>query len=320
MNTIPLTFNQRQIKRTVLGGTERARLDRKWPISVVLLNRGASHYRSHVFDALTKIGFESVISMEVSSGGYDIENFATMYPSIKFVVPQEKVTIGELINIGVAESPSEYILVLWNDISLSQTAFSPKMLENLLDTSFCIVPTLCNSKLQTLPIQMKPVSEKNSFRVLPSSHFRDGTKTLYSFDYVGLYNREKFIHLGGFDYTIENSYWQNLDLFVRSWLWGESTRISSLLRLQYEDDVQEEDITPDLSYLRFFLKNIAPQFELDHALIPFKKCMSYLSRSPSGLIKSFKYFKDAQNWVKNNQYRFKHDIKYLVEMWESEEK
>ena len=56
MNTIPLIFNQRQIQRTVIGGSEFvAPLEQCLPVSIVIINRGARQYRSQIFQRLQLI-------------------------------------------------------------------------------------------------------------------------------------------------------------------------------------------------------------------------------------------------------------------------
>ena len=62
MNSIPLIFNERQIKRTSLGGV----VDKdgaKMPVSAVLLSRGGNHYRIKMLNVLLQCGFESIISI-----------------------------------------------------------------------------------------------------------------------------------------------------------------------------------------------------------------------------------------------------------------
>ena len=51
MNSIPSIFNERQVKRTILGGSVTAR-NVRIPISVILLNRCGSHYRARIIDNL----------------------------------------------------------------------------------------------------------------------------------------------------------------------------------------------------------------------------------------------------------------------------
>ena len=65
--------------------------------------------------------------------------------------------------------------------------------------------------MENLPVQMVPALKGSSFQVEPMPCFRDSLPTVYPFDFTGIYNRDKFIRMGGFDHAIANPYWQNLD-------------------------------------------------------------------------------------------------------------
>ena len=49
--------------------------------------------------------------------------------------------------------------------------------------------------------------EKKHFAVKESFVVNDGMNTLFSADNIALYNRKKFIQLGGFDYSIKSKYY-----------------------------------------------------------------------------------------------------------------
>ena len=62
MNSIPTTFNEHEIARTVIGGYPNTRPD-SLNISVVLLNDSGSHFKNHVFENLLECNFESIVSI-----------------------------------------------------------------------------------------------------------------------------------------------------------------------------------------------------------------------------------------------------------------
>ena len=75
MNTIPLTFNERQLHRTVLSGNESVPVV-KLPLGVLLLNTGSGGlYRVKLLENLIKNGFSSIVSVEKSSenGHFDLD-------------------------------------------------------------------------------------------------------------------------------------------------------------------------------------------------------------------------------------------------------
>ena len=315
MNTIPLTFNEKQIERTILGGTEKNPYA-SHPVSVVVLTREISHYKNQIFESLMKNGFESIISVEHHTDNYSIDELSRTYPCVKFIIPHEKISTGEKINISMSETESPYVLILWDDIKTRVNMFSDLLLNRLHESNaVCLSPVLLNDQMQNILVKMKPFIKKASFSVIPGQVLYDSTPTLYNFDFIGIYNREKFIQLGGFDYTITSSYWQNLDFCMRSWLWGEKIICSPLFRLSYEDTSPVEDSTIDISYLRFYLKNLLPLFKNDYAYIPVSSFLGFARRA-SSLFNSFSLFKSARSWVETNKYRFKTDASALISQWD----
>ena len=111
MNTIPLIFNERQIDRTVLGGS-RINANAKMNISVIMLNSSGSQFRIQTIEKLLNCGFKSIVSFEPDSDNFNIEDISHRFPDVKFVIPLEKVSTGDLINMGMSEVDSEYVLVI----------------------------------------------------------------------------------------------------------------------------------------------------------------------------------------------------------------
>ena len=104
MNTIPTIFNERKVAHTIVGGTIKKSDEVIPPFTVILLNRGGRYYRSAVFQNLENAGFNSVISIEMSNEPYDIENLSIRFPCVKFLVPLDQVTVGEMINTEIGRA------------------------------------------------------------------------------------------------------------------------------------------------------------------------------------------------------------------------
>ncbi|MCQ2596834.1 MAG: hypothetical protein MJ181_03215 [Treponema sp.] len=316
MNTIPLTFNEHQINRTILGG-KTAVPENAMNVSVILLNRTGSQFKVKIFEELIKCNFASIVSIEPDTGNYNIEEIARRYPAVKFIIPHENVSDGEIINIAMAEITSEYALVLKDDLYIPSGVLLPHLAEKLTaKNSICIAPRLVDMKRNSLPIRKSPSSEKMHFVLDSLTQVQDGISTVFPFDYVGLYNRQKFIELGGFDYSMKSPYWQLLDFGLRAWLWGEKITITTALQLSYNvSEPPIEDATPNLDSLRFYLKNELPKYKLDHAMIRKSAFGRFWRHSGCGLMEAKKQFNDARSWVELNQYKFKMDLQTLIETW-----
>ena len=318
MNTIPTTFDEHQITRTIIGGKPNGNPD-VLNISVILLNNSGSHFKINVYKNLLECKFESIISIEHDPNNSTIDDISKKMPEIKFIIPQEETTNGELINLAMAEIKSDYVLVLKDSLALSTLRLNSNAFQRLVERKqYCYVPRIFVDKNQVLPINMIPHVQKGMLKIESVSNMLDNTPTLYPYDFLGLYNRQKFIQLGGFDYTIESPYWQNLDLALRAWLWGENIRITTTFGLSYLENAPVEDATSNLSQFRFYLKNLAPQFKLDHGEIPVSTLFRMIPRSACGLVETINQFKDARRWVEMNQYRFKTDTSNLILNWGSE--
>lgn len=314
MNSIPLTFSEHQIVRTILGGRENTDPN-ALNLSVILLNNSGSHFKLHVFENLLECNFKQIISVEHNSSNFT-DDVSKKYPMIKFIVPQEETTDGELINIAMSEITSDYVLVIRDSLYIPSGFILPHLAERLTkDGIYCIVPRLFDEKKNSIACTFNPSAENTHFKVESSVGMTDGMKTLYPFDYIAIYNREKFIQLGGFDWTIKSPYWQNLDLALRSWLWGEETRLTSLLQFTYISEPPIEDRSWNLDYLRYYLKNELPKIKMEQGYIKKSSFIIFLNRSSCGFLEARRQFKEAKNWVFKNKFRYKMDLQTFVENW-----
>ncbi|MFA6506854.1 MAG: hypothetical protein WCT14_12170 [Treponemataceae bacterium] len=317
MNTIPTIFNQRRATYTVVGGNRRAA---STGLSAILLNRGGRYLRRNVFEELEKAGFDLVVSVEGPHESFDLEELSIRFPSVKFLKLQESVGPGESINLAVDELSCDRFIVLWNDLRIVHGVSPVRTVERLVAEPFlCMVPTLQNGRFETLPTLKAPAFFRGSVKTLSFAPTREGTPSLYPFDYVGIYDRDRFVRLGGFDPTIVSPFWQLLDFGFRSQLWGESIRCTTSFRLRYEGDLPTEDSTVDDGYKSFYLKNLAPSFRGDQANLPYRRFFSYLRRAGVGPFDAWKEYAEARRWVAVNRYRFVCDARRVTELWENPE-
>lgn len=321
MNTIPSTFNEKQIQHTIIGCTNESIKTPKGkiPLSVILLSLSGSTFRTSNLESLYALGFTDIISVELPSQNYNLYDFSKKFPSVKFIVPHQTITTGDMINLAMQEASNSKVLIMWDTMHISTKVLSERLVERLLDESVaCFVPFLFTNQMQNLPAKNVPFIDKGIFSVNAFTVCPDNCKTLYPFDFVGVYDKAKFLKLGGFDYTITSSYWQLLDFALRTWLWGEKILVCANLRLNYEGEVPAEVTTSDVSYLRFFLKNLCHKFDKDHAYIPKKEFFPYMSRANLGFTTALKTFRQARSWVLKNQYNIKMDAKSFIENWENQ--
>jgi hypothetical protein len=329
MNTIPTTFNQDFPPYTVVGGRESANTT---GLSVVLLNRGGRYARRGLFHDLEKTGFDTVVSVEPEPAHYDLDELSARFPFVRFLLPHKRISLGEQINLAVSELDSPLFFVLWNDLKMIAGGTAQRMAERLTRPAenngngkgksqfmrLCTVPVIQNPHLDTLPTVIAPVIRQKKIQTRFLNPSGEGLLSLYPFDGVGIYDRESFIKLGGFDGTIKNSFWQLMDFGFRAYLWGEEISLSQTLKFSYEAAIPAEDNSAGNDYSRFYLKNLAPVFRNDCAYLPVRRFPGFLFKSKNGIFGAWDDFSESRRWVNTNSFRWRCNPKTIASHWNME--
>lgn len=315
MNTTPSIFNEKQLNCVILGGRHPDQ-EPLLKVAAILLNSGNRHKREQILQSLTACRFEKIISIENDSKNYNLEDFAQAFPHVKFIIPLDHANDGDLVNLAVSEAASEHFVVLRDTMNITPSILTATLSEKLSSQDvFCITPRVFSRTGQAIPVLFAPSAKRAKLKIDSSAKVLDGLPTLYPFNLIGYYDTRRFMALGGFDGKIKNPYWQNLDLAFRAWLWGERIQLSTTFTVAFADEIVAFDSTPDLSQLRFFLKNMAPVFKKERAEIPFAKFWGYAWHSSCGFFESLRQFKAARSWVRENRCRFKMDAYKLISEW-----
>ncbi|MFP4267678.1 MAG: hypothetical protein ACLFQW_06745 [Spirochaetaceae bacterium] len=320
MNTTPSTSEEFSDPYTIVGGE---RTDRKMQtpplLSLLLLNRGGKPFRREYFRELDQLGDLEIISIEPGRGTYDVEALSRKFPKIRFLLLRTQLTRGEQINLGIKEAAGRYVFVFWNDMKVV-SPLTVSLLKRLHNSErLCTVPIIQNTRMETVPSIMVPAFYKKTIKVIPMVPQQTDIKTLFPFDYCGLYHRERFLSTGGYDRQITNPYWQKVDFGFRSHMWGESIKCDTSFRVRYLAEQTPEDTTADVSYKLFFLKNLTIRFGGDSGILPLSRLFPYYLRSGSGLISAIRDFFSVRRWVKDNRYRFVKDARSVTDLWEESE-
>ena len=327
MSTIPTIFNEKVASYTAVGGKERSASS---GISLVILNRPGFSRRSF-FQEIEKTGFDNVISIESSSPHYDIEELSGRFPFVRFILPENELNLGQQINLAASEVESPLFYVYRSDMKVVAGGTAKIMAERLSvnedekSTGFkrlCTIPLILNSNYEILPTLVAPMTEKRKIRTAffepqtEDSRLKGIGISLYPFDGIGIYDRQRFIQLGGYDETLKNIHWQLMDFGFRAFLWGEEIAFNVQFKLSYDGEMPSEDQTVEESYKRFYLKNLAPVFRNDYAHLPFYKFPRFFSITGNDLFSSWEEFRQTRNWVKKNKYRFKSDAGSVTNRWD----
>jgi hypothetical protein len=283
-----------------------------------------------LFYDLEKTGFDTIVSIEPSPAHYDIEELSSRFPFVSFVLPQQTISLGEQINLAVSELDTALFIVLWNDLKIIAGGTSRRMAERLVCPDdgdrengeknqfrrLCTVPVIQTSRFDTLPTLRIPELRRNKILTMPLYPASEGIQTLYPFDGVGIYDRDRFIRLGGFDGTLKSSYWQLMDFGFRAYLWGEEISSTQTLKLSYDSAAPSENNTINNDYNRFYLKNLAPVFRGDCASLPLLRFPGFLLRSSEDIFAAWEDFTESRHWVNTNSFRWYCNPKDLVNRWD----
>jgi hypothetical protein len=295
-------------------------------MSAVLLSRGKGD-RERLYQGLARAGFEQVLSIEERDPDSDISYWAAAYPFVRFILLNEPLPAGSQINLAAAELKGEYFFVLRKDCSLEPKAGTAveikaerivamvKEADNL-----CAVPLMFGRGGTALPVQ--PLIEFSSGilrtrMAVPGG----GSWNLFPFEGIGIYNREIFVRLGGFDNSITDEYWQLMDFGLRAHTWGERIRSidgdddDNAVRIRRGAGLTKYAVFIGESYRRFYLKNLSPVYRLDAAYLPLRRFPFFLVKSGVSIPDAWDEFLMARAWVSQNAYRWKCDVHTLIKNW-----
>ncbi|MDR2510336.1 MAG: hypothetical protein LBC77_06805 [Spirochaetaceae bacterium] len=323
---------------TVVGGMERAAAS---GLSAFILNRGARYPRRRTFNELIKAGFDYIVSVETGASHYEINELSAAFPSVRFIILSDQVSIGQRINICVEELKSPLFFVLWNDLKLLYNCNAAKIAERLLLPAneigrgvsgknwyrrLCTAPVFQTTQFEQLPSAIAPILKKHAVETASFAAAKEDAPTLYPFQAVGVYDRQRFITIGGFDPLITNSYWQMLDFGLRAWLWGEEIRCTHHIHLCSDEIPALDEAVVDGGFYRFFLKNLLPVLRNAgtkdmYAHIPLKMLLRCLLQCNIPFEKSpFKHklalFFEARQWVREHRENWKQSAETLIRNWE----
>jgi hypothetical protein len=349
MNTTPSTFNKNIAGYTTIGGRER-----KSPavnaeggtvdttgggnivgnsagihtdMCAVILNRHGQNPHRSFFQELEKTGFDNVISIESSSPNYNIEELSQRFPFVRFIIPEKEINLGEQINLAASEIDSPLFFVLQSDMKIIAGGTSRRMAERLSVIQkeadekpitfkrLCTVPVLVNSNYESIPTIITPLTRNKKMSTGIMEPHNEGELSLYPFIGIGIYDRLKFISIGGFDPTIKNKHWQFMDFGFRSYLWGEEISLSLHLKILCEKEIPAVDYSVDKSYRQFFLKNLAPVFRKNGPHLPLCRFLPFLFKSNEDFFSAWEEFSNKRKWVTDNKDRFKRDDDAVINLW-----
>ncbi len=285
--------------------------------AVVVLNREGRLHREEVLREYGGSGLAEVVYVSGPEGGWDIEARSRQFPDVRFVLVKQEASVGAWINLAMQETRAPLVLVLWSNTRFDLGSLSGQLLESIAaEQAACVVPRMQTERGEPIPTVHMPVFIRRRPRVIPLTEVRDRTMCLYPYDYCGIYGRQRFLQVGGFDPEIRSAYWQKLDFGFRSLLWGERIVVRTGLVFTHQGPLAPEDTTRDAGYKLCYLKNLAVAVRSEGGVLPWRRFPAYLLGSDTGPIASWREFESARRWVEANRVRFRREARALADLWE----
>ena len=316
MSSIPSTPNSnRNGREYTVVGTVPANAGRG--TAILVLNRGPRLHRRDAIQALLDDGWDEIMWVEPQENAYSVESLAREFVGVRFLLMNGDESVGTHINCAMAELNAAFVLVVWSTVRVAVPG--ARVIDRCLESQdLCTVPVLRTDRGEAIPTVVAPALQRRTLRVLTLPPRADGVETLFPFDYVGLYNRKRYLQIGGFSSRIVNHFWQKMDFGFRAHLWGERMRLNTALRATYRSLPEPEDQTADESYLPFYARNLAVRVVDGSALVRRRGALSFGLRAGVSFVQAWREFSDARTWVQHNAARFKGDPRRLVREWDVE--
>ena len=288
-------------------------------ISFVILNRGTKIFREDLFEFLSNFDFiREIISIERQSNRGSLQFISDTYDKVKFILLSDDLNSGEKVNLAMKESICSFVFVLQSDMYLLNPFWIPNIFNEIVKKCTSCWWRIFDKEEEVVPSVFLPTIDKQQkLKVILINSEKEYEKTLVTMDYCGLYSKEKFIQLGGFDKRIKNEYFQRLDFGLRAIYFGESVYIYRKLRIQYTVLNFPEDLTKNRSFLIFLLKNHVPIFIGNGIKFSFLRFFKICLRYGINPLKFSREFREIKNETIKNSLRFKGDLKSAVELWEN---
>ncbi len=285
-------------------------------VSLVVLTRGPALFRSQVLTDFYSLGFFEILCVETGELHYDAAALVQDLPGLRILIPKGPPNVGNAVNLAAREAKGDRFLVVWDDQVIPETGLHSKI-EGLWEQSenLAVVPELRDRQGRELPCVLVPGLEGDRLKILALGADQEHVETLFAPDYTALYDRRRFLHTGGYDPQMTSAFWQKVDWGLRSRLWGESLAVKRAFKVDYCGQPPMEDQTPDRSYPRFFLRNLAVRHVGDHGVLPFRRFWAHARRAGMPFGQSLAVFLHEREWVKTHKYLYQTDARVLTELW-----
>lgn len=278
----------------------------------IILPRGPHAFQWELARRLWSLGArEIILAREPPTGALTEAELP-----LRYLKPSRPITEPLWVQLALSESRCEWMFVIADTMDVLEPFPPPKLIRSEGELKALVyLPELKLPEGKEMPSLVVPLRRGRVLQVtylFPQEDLHEG---LVPVELVGLYRPNLFLQTGGFDPAIPSPYWQKIDWGFRVHLWGESIQHLKGFRIQYLSPPQPEDGSPAPGYERFYLKNVAPRFVLDHLELPYGRFLPFWLRSGLSLRRAWREFRAVRQWIEQYRFRFRMDAVGLFSLW-----
>lgn len=176
-----------------------------------------------------------------SDGSKASDDITYKYPnvvSLSFGDEDEEIqkvfSLGYILNIAFEKINTDIVFLSWTNIN--PFGMSSCLLNHKIeDFPLCVMPVFENADGSIIPTTFYPKKSLNKYRAMLHKDNPLYPYSLFPFKGVGIYNRDKFLELGGFDAHILDLYSQLFEFGIRAYSYNMKIRLSPYYRVRLND-------------------------------------------------------------------------------------
>ncbi len=279
-----------------------------------MLNRGMAFSRDTLLEDLRRIGIHEIISIESAQSSRSFSDMIARFPRVRFLFLAGGMNRGAQINIAMRETQAKWVYVIWN-IAYPPSLATLPLADMKHDKALCLTPQIFDIKGNLLPTLHMPSSDRRRLILQPAEMKMGLTSTLFPYYYIGLYNRERFLRLGGYDDKIANEYWQRIEFGVRSWMWGAPIWATRQLSVRQLTEYPPNDESLDDSYARFYLKSFGLRIDRKKISIPASTALRAALFQSGSVLDGMRMVREIRVWANEHRQRFVREANRVTETW-----
>jgi GT2 family glycosyltransferase/MoaA/NifB/PqqE/SkfB family radical SAM enzyme/glycosyltransferase involved in cell wall biosynthesis len=172
-------------------------------------------------------GKHEVLVVDDASTDGSVEFIRSNYPSVRIISNPKNMKFGETCNVGIKCAKNEIVLLINNDIELSQ-GFLAHLLKQLeSDDVFAVTPKMFGWDKESFVWGMHMgrfergyVRLWNECDIKNKDRITKVSPTVFAIGGAMIFRKSDFLWLGGFDSIYKPNCWEDIDLSYRAWKRG----------------------------------------------------------------------------------------------------